>query len=731
MFSNRPKRQPYAKGFVSPDTGTDTVGGIKSIFAPRLFPAHVATVGYDYDFHPGCDFPMDVGDEYLCPINGHVIRSHRTHFEFPTTQYQNYWTVDDDGFGGTFSHAAPGLAISGTRGGSNSFPNCLKYVNESPVSMTLDNWEIRLKLGDETAIAGALGFGFFDTATSEYVTMEWDGGDVRALGARSGGALTEHNSFDMHVPGDVWLRIRSEGGTLQWAHSADGESWTDYWTETNPTFTNASQATWRAVLYYRSTDNDTPADAMAVDYIGWYDDNTVPRFGNWATIAGEDFKVMTFHLGDLYVDSGDIVAAGQALGTVGLTGFDDRSGPIQTPHVHLEYHPNTLSAYSRAEGVNPLRAGILPRENVSNNVAVTMSEANDPDGVASWKMAVVVTRADQDFDINAFELVGTSATRTVNWDSRSGLNADVDIPKQSGVYFVPGSFNGESATYTVDVYFNKSVVGAYWTEASVTDSAGVELWSDTETLPDAFPATAAGLNTALGLNTARAWNSIYTCQDSSGNLADSLGVASFVRGAAGSISYQQSGPTASQKSIKSNTATGSGGNVIFKRDNFAFSAGSSVAWLGAFRIHTWAANQTLGTLGVNPGDDSKLVLPYTSGTNTITMRTYKAAATIDPATPIQVAGAAHTDSWFPFLFVATPSGEKFATSAGVATNTSDLDFSLASWTSSHDIGLFSGGWGTGLVSSCAYYAITIDTDTCADLFADPAAALAAWQALWI
>jgi hypothetical protein len=119
----------------------------------------------------------------------------------------------------------------------------------------------------------------------------------------------------------------------------------------------------------------------------------------------------------------------------------------------------------------------MPRANVSNNVSVVSSTANDPDAVSCNKLAITVTRADQDFDFNEISMTGNLATRTVNFNSRAGLNANVDIPKESGVYIVPGAFNAESASYTFDVYFSRAVVGTTVVSAYIKDCNGVTLWS--------------------------------------------------------------------------------------------------------------------------------------------------------------------------------------------------------------------------------------------------------------
>lgn len=478
-FSIRPKRKSASSGIVWPDTGNDTPSGVKDVFGGRPFSAHISTVGYDYDFHRGVDVNLAEGDPYLSPVSGTVIRLHRNHFTFNTASQTAYWTEDNDGYGAAWTQGT-GLTISGTRGGSNSWPNVSKYENRaSPLDLTAGQWEMRMLLDSGvSAITGAVGFGVYDNRGTQRVLMEWDGTSLYAYGTYSGGNLSNNGSSTAWTSSKLWLRVRSSGTTLQWASSADGSTWTNAFTETNPSFTNGQVPCWVPTIYYRSKDTNATPHSVKIKYVGWYDTNTVGRFGNWLSIGRGTDKFTALHFDTLTVQLGDYVEAGQSLGTVGLTGFDDRSGPVTTPHVHVEYAPVGTSLYDNAESVNPLDSDIMPRTNVSNNVSVVRSTANDPDGVDSHKLVITCTRQAQDFDMNEFSLTGNTSSRTVNWNTRSGLNADPDIPKQSGVYFVASSFDENSASYVITIYFNKSTVGSTFTSAYIKDCNGVTLWSE-------------------------------------------------------------------------------------------------------------------------------------------------------------------------------------------------------------------------------------------------------------
>ena len=468
-------------GLVWPDTGTSVPATVKDVFGPRPFSAHIATVGYDYDFHRGVDMNLAAGAPYYAGMGGHVVRLHRTHYGWETATQLNFWTTDDDSSSApaTFTRVAPStLRITGTRSGTGSFPSVCKFKANTERVQNTGDWEFRVKLASTTDPAGGkFGFGIIHEATGEHVSLEWDGVNATALGAGSGGALAS-NGTTRAVTTEAWLRIYLTGTTLSWGVSSDASTWTNVASQTIASYTDTAMQTFVPILYWRSTDtNGTPA-TIDLDFAGWYDTNTVDRFGNWITIVNGSRKACSMHFQDISVSLGDIVEPGQLLGYVGLTGYDARSGIIVEPHVHFEYVPVTSPVYTATESINPLAPSLLPRVDVSNNVSVTRTTANDPDAVSSWRLQIIVTRASQDFDLNSVTLTGNLASRTINFDTRSGLNVDNDIPKQSGVYIVPVDFTESSSTYEVSVYFNKSVVGTTFTSASVANTAGTTLWSE-------------------------------------------------------------------------------------------------------------------------------------------------------------------------------------------------------------------------------------------------------------
>lgn len=476
----RPARQGLNNGIVWPDSGTGTPSDVRDIFGPRPFAAHIPTVGYDYDFHRGVDVVLNAGDPLRAAFGGSVTRLHYTHFGWETDGQLDQWTEDDGAGAATFTRVGSALRIVGSRIGAQTFPNVAawKAVRERVVINNGEGWEIRFQLVASAVLAaGQVGFGLLDEDTGEYVALEYNGADATALGAGSGGPFAASGTT-LAVTTETWFRIRLTGTTLSWAVSTNASSWTNIATQASPTWTSQVTAVFRPLLYWRSTDTDAATETIDVEFIGWNDPLTIDRFGNWLTIAGDDERIVMMHFQDFDVALGDVVEAGQVLGRAGLTGFDDRSGVINQPHVHLEYIENSDYSYFNDEPVNPLGPGILPRADTTANVTVTRSSETDPDAVDSWRLRIQVARDDQDFDLNTITLTGNLATRTINWNTRSGLNADNDIPLEAGVYLVPEDFNEADTTYEVSVYFHKSVVGTSFVSAQVLDTAGAVLWSE-------------------------------------------------------------------------------------------------------------------------------------------------------------------------------------------------------------------------------------------------------------
>jgi len=454
-------------------------GTIQDAYGPRLYSAHVATIGYDYDLHPGIDVASSAADPVYSTIAGAVIRRHMTHFGWQDAMQLDEWTLTAPSSSLTVARGTNVLNLTCSRVGAVSFPaNVDKYQMKERIHPTGGDYVIEVKLNATLSItSGALGFGFFNAANSEYVCLEYDGTTFTMRGV--GTTTFTANGTTSSASSKTWMRIEytQSTNTFAWKHSTDGTTWTTITTEASRAFTLATPH-MIPTLYWRSGDTNASAFTPVIAQFNLADEYmSVARFGNWVEIANATEKWTFAHFQSIPIALGTFVGIKQLIGYAGETGFDATSGRINTEHLHCEVAANNTYEYSRAQAVNPLRSTYLPRTNVSNNVSVARATGNDPDGVDSHKLTITITRADQDFDVNSVTLTANTTSRTINLDTRAGLNANVDIPKQSGVYIVPSSFNENSATLVWTVYFNKSVVGSTFTSYSVLDSDGATLAS--------------------------------------------------------------------------------------------------------------------------------------------------------------------------------------------------------------------------------------------------------------
>ncbi len=452
-------------------------GVIKDVFGPRPFNAHIATVGYNYDFHRGIDIDVSGGAMLYAPINGAICRRHYSHFGWQYAAHLNEFALTSPSSSLAVSLGTNTLALTCSRVGATAFPsNIDMYQARERVGAKTNDWVTEIQFASTPNVTGAIGIGMFSANNSEYVALEYDG-TVFTIRA-SGSNVQALNGTTYTSSSKSWLRITytSASDVFDWLHSTDGSAWTTLATSaTGRTFLTAGPA-MIPTIYWRSADTNGIPYVLNVTMFNWQDSNqTIGRFGNWLQIISPMLKVVLVHFDRIDVPLGAFVSAGQALGIAGATGFDARSGRILAEHCHMECAATNAYSYANDEANNSLGSTLLPRTNVSNNVTCVRTTANDPDNVSSWLLAITCSRADSDFDLNTITLAGNITSRSINWNTRVGLNADNDIPKQSGVYMVPALFDQNSASYMISVFFNKSVVGNTFVSYVVSDTNGITL----------------------------------------------------------------------------------------------------------------------------------------------------------------------------------------------------------------------------------------------------------------
>lgn len=476
MFAIKPTTPSNrGSGIVWPKSGTSVPDTISDIYGLREFTPHLATKGHSNDMHRGPDV-TDV-TELRSPITGAVIRRHETHYGWETAYQLTRFAETDPSSAAVFSLVTEALRITGSRVGSVALGSAARLTHLTERMNLAGDWTIECKFAATPAIAGRVGIGVFNPAGTQLAAIEYDGTNVYMFGTDSGGAMTPDGT-SVAVASAVWLRLdyTASTTTLTWQTSTNGTSFTTRGSDVAASFTDAATQSWTPRIYYRSVDTSVATDVVDVDEFNWLDDTTIGRFGNWLMICDGTKRLVLLHFESIDANLGPWVTAGQVVGKVGHTGFDAPSGRVTTPHAHFELLLGNSPLYANNDPINPLP--YLPRVNGSANVTALRTTANDPLGVSSHKIAVSVERGtDQDFDFNEITLVGGTATRTINLNTRSGLDpADNDNPAYNGVYMVPHAFNQNSTTYEVDFYFNIATVGTF-TSFLIRDTQGNTLAS--------------------------------------------------------------------------------------------------------------------------------------------------------------------------------------------------------------------------------------------------------------
>lgn len=483
------QRRSCDPGICWPSNGIDTATTVGDPFGHRTFGGHASGV----DFHRGIDLLDNVdgsgemagkgGAPVYSPVNGCVIRRHYSWFQWDDDGNLTECTEVDTGSKATFSRSGSNLVIVGKNNGTVTFPSGLARL-EGNLKFNPDqssgDWILVWTLpSTPSAFTGNLVMGIYDADNSEYAALEYNGSTFTVKGKDSGGVMAADGTTAT-PSGQKWARILMDSatGTLYWQYSNTGSqgSWTTIASEGTITWTKL----WPALKAFIGWDpaasgGDTTVN---VDMWGYGDVESITRFGNWIEVAREDLKFLLFHMRHISASVGAVVRAGQQVGITGKTGADNRSGVILQNHVHVEYITSDSYIYSNTDPLNALAA--LPRTDGTSNVTGVLSSATYPGsgGGDSWKLAITVTRSTQDFDENQFQLVGNLATRTLNWNTRSGLDpSDNDTVEYNSVYFEPVDFDETSGTYQINLYYKKTVVGSSTPTWSVRDINGTLLAS--------------------------------------------------------------------------------------------------------------------------------------------------------------------------------------------------------------------------------------------------------------
>lgn len=481
-------------GIVWPVSGTDAVATLGDIFGDRTFSGGTGHAT-GRDFHRGIDLVDNIdgagepagkgGVPILSPIHGRVIRKFYGFFQFDDAANMSELAETDAGSKATFSQGSSKLTIVGKNDGTVTFPSGLarlEKIKPFQMDITGNDWVMDFQLASSiSTTTGKLVMGIYDSVNAQWLCLEYDGATYTCKGVKATGTMTNNNAT-ASVSGKLWGRIYFEAssGKVYWQYSTDGLTWTDI-VSGGEAFTVTNRGGFKAFIGWDPAASGGD-DTVNVEMWGSGDTSSVNRFGNWIEIANATSKFCMMHFRHISVNLGDEVRPGQQVALTGQTGFDIRSGRILSNHCHIEYHPTNAHDYSNADPVNPLSALILPRASTTVSIGVVRDSATDPNagGNDCHRLTITIDRGTyQNFQINSFSLTGNTTVRTVNWNTRAGLDpADQDTNYYDGVYFQPVAFDETSSQYVFKIYFKKSTVGSTFVSAYVKDPEGNTLWSE-------------------------------------------------------------------------------------------------------------------------------------------------------------------------------------------------------------------------------------------------------------
>nr|MBP9211960.1 T9SS type A sorting domain-containing protein [Bacteroidota bacterium] len=160
-------------------------------------------------------------------------------------------------------------------------------------------------------------------------------------------------------------------------------------------------------------------------------------------------------------------AIGDTVSTLDTIGYMGKSGVgINTVHCHFEYYKNLSgTSIDKDKAKNPME--ILPYTN-SNAYSISFGTSND-------SSSVLVAVPDTEPDLDGITVHGSSATRTIAFNARTGIDpADNDNPRYNGVLIEPWTFTTDSSIQRLRFWVKQSETGSI-DSVTVTDVNGASL----------------------------------------------------------------------------------------------------------------------------------------------------------------------------------------------------------------------------------------------------------------
>ncbi len=176
------------------------------------------------------------------------------------------------------------------------------------------------------------------------------------------------------------------------------------------------------------------------------------RNGNWILVkvdsaAGVPRHNAYLHLNGFYkYKVGDTVSTADTIGFMGKSGYQ-----INTVHCHFELYKNLSgTSIDKDKSNNPLE--VLPYTN-ANSSSVSFITRND-------STAIMVSTPETELDFDQIAIYGESASRTVGFNSRTGIDPDNnDNPAYNNVLIDPDPFIQDSSTQRIRFWVKNSEIG--------------------------------------------------------------------------------------------------------------------------------------------------------------------------------------------------------------------------------------------------------------------------------
>lgn len=461
---------------VSPATGNDAVTVVTDPAGPRVDLAKLPITGYAYDKHRGIDLQGALGDPVYAWQAGVIGRSQYEVFDWTRAEQLTKWVESDPSSSATFTRITSpyaALRITGSRVGAQTFPTqTANFYVKTPVFVAGGPWESYIDFAAIPAITGGVvGFGFVDFLTNQYVSLEYDGTTLTARGVDASGTMTA--SGTSAAVSRPYLRCTYDpvGDDVFWQYSLDVVNWTTLASETSGVaFTNESWPAFVECLYWRSLDTNAAPQIIDIAVAGYYDQTSVPRFGNCPMTYNQGSKTIQSHFSTMLTRDGAIVEAGELIGYVGKSGAAPR---ILTAHFHNEFSEVPTFVYLNTDVINP--RPYFPWSLATNNTTLANTTGNSPysPNPLCHIVRVRVTRdANQSFAFNQLTVTGNLGSRTFNLNTLVGINPVQDIPVYNDVGLEPVAFTGVTPEWELYVYVDQAAIGNTFVSAQALDANG-------------------------------------------------------------------------------------------------------------------------------------------------------------------------------------------------------------------------------------------------------------------